>query len=271
VRRVSREEVDVEVAAASWACARARTSRRPARLNRRSAARVSFTLTVAVFEAAMRKLARPNVTRPRVAFRVSRPRQEPLVPAGQRSRTRARPERSTFAVRLENLMPANAGGAVVLEPPGAFEVFGAFGVGMAATIESSDWRWSDSPFGGTGPLADPVPIEFVGTALVMGPQVRQLKAVGLGVLASKHACPAPEGSVIPRRSSPATPNAASAPWAEIRYSRPAAAAAQASRVEHLLPQLVAAAVVHHQLVGRKDGRELLLSAASVQQLDKLNP
>lgn len=95
---------------------------------------------VAVLEEAMLKFVRPKVMRPRVAVRVSRPRQEPLVPAGQRSRTRACPERSTLAVRVENLMPANAGGVVVLEPPGALEVFGAFGVGEAATIESSPWR-----------------------------------------------------------------------------------------------------------------------------------
>ena len=95
---------------------------------------------VAVLAEAMLKLARPNVTRPWVAVSVSRPRQEPLVPAGQRSRTNACPERSTLAVRAENLMPANAGGAVGLGPPGALDVFGAFGVGEAATIESSAWR-----------------------------------------------------------------------------------------------------------------------------------
>ena len=121
--------------------------------------------------------------------------------------------RSTLALREASRTPANGGPVVVPEPgpvPAAADRLGAFGVGGAATIVSSGWRWSDSPFGGTGPFADPVPCEFVGTLLLTAPQVRQLKAVGLGVFASKHACPAPIGSDTSRCSSPMTPNAASA-------------------------------------------------------------
>ncbi|HEY8764209.1 MAG TPA: hypothetical protein VIM18_08465 [Solirubrobacteraceae bacterium] len=91
------------------------------------------------------------------------------------------------------------GGAVAR----GFEVFGTFGVGQAATMEPPAWRWSDSPLGGTGPLAEPVPNALMGTGLVILPHVRQLTAGG-GGLPSKHACPALSGREVVKRSSPAT-------------------------------------------------------------------
>src|SRR5437660_2228261 len=100
-------------------------------------------------------------------------------------------------VCAEKLTPANGAGGAVAH---GFEVFGAFGVGQAATIELSGWRWSDSPLGGTGPLAEPVPNMLIGTGLVILPHVRQLTAGGVG-LPSKHAWPAPCGSMTVSGSS----------------------------------------------------------------------
>src|SRR3954468_6540380 len=131
---VSRPRLVRGVPAASRASTRMPAPRRLWRASLRNAERESFTRTRLDFEGAMVNRARPKTARPRRALKVSFPRQEPFVPTGQRSRIATRP-RLSLAVRETTLMPAK--GVAIAGLPGAVERLGAFGVGTAATTESS--------------------------------------------------------------------------------------------------------------------------------------
>src|SRR5437764_2143179 len=149
----------------------------PARLRRFIAAALSVTTTPFVWAPRMVKLALPrDFGDPDEARSLSLPLQPPL-PLGHASVIRARRLPSTITFRFPTkLTPAND----LPPPPPESALFTAFGVGVAATTELSVSRWSDFPFGGTGPFTAPVPCVLVGTGFVIVPQVMQLNAGGFG-------------------------------------------------------------------------------------------